>query len=79
MKKANLELATKIIKKHIEKNEVAGNWQADLLAHLGMVLGSYETKKADAVEDMAKQLAGELDNGNLVLADGWAKTNGYTG
>lgn len=76
-KQSNLELATKIIEKHIGKHHTAGTWWADLLPVLGMQLGSLEAKKPKAIEDMAKQLAGELDNGALDLSDDWAKRNGF--
>lgn len=77
MSKENIKLATKIIEQHgnVQKHSEAGTYYADLTTLLGLTLGSAEKKKTDAVGDMAKQLAGELDSGALVLSDTWEKDN----
>lgn len=76
-KKNNLRLATRIINERgsVQKHEVFGTYYADLQTTLGMSLGSVKKKKEDAIKDMALQLAGTLDSGELILSDTWEEDN----
>jgi hypothetical protein len=42
---------------------------------LGMGFGGIGKNKSEAVDNVVKQLAGELDSGTLVLSDTWASDN----
>lgn len=42
---------------------------------LGYTFTAYDGTKAECLEQMAKQVAADLDSGDLVLGDDWAATN----
>ena len=89
MKKASIDLATKIVQQHghIQKDETGEFWSSNMDGLIGMSLGYptslYDIKKdkttkvtkAEAEEQIINQLAGEIDSGVLSLSDTWAEDN----